>query len=240
MLGVHFFDDFVGYDSYVASNVGYAGNGWRTYEDNSQSITQVAVVGGVIRIALTDADTECAMQLGGATGAAFSISDTAGADFKLWFEARVRSSTITNTENGFFVGLAGVGAAANTFIADAGDDFASNSLIGFWRAEADGDTVDVIYQKTSGALTTPITDIATPEADTWVKLGFKYDPDKPTAERITFYADGVASSTFVTGTNIATSTFPDAEILTPIFAAKAATNDTETVDMDWIRVAQLY
>ena len=81
--------------------------------------------------------------------------------------------------------------------------------------------------------------VATMVADTFMKLGFVYDPLAPTAKRITVYVDGVASTTYVTGTNIATATFPDGEEMSPIMHLKAAADDDFTLTADWVQCYQL-
>ena len=70
-------------------------------------------------------------------------------------------------------------------------------------------------------------------ADTWIKLGFVFDPEAIPAERITWWVDGVAQTTFVTQTQATAATFPDAEpmglcLLTKVGGAVAA-----QVDIDW-------
>lgn len=59
-----------------------------------------------------------------------------------------------------------------------------------------------------------ITGAAVPVADTFLKLGFIYDPTAPATKRIKVYVDNVEEGTYVTSTNIEAATFPDAEALT--------------------------
>jgi hypothetical protein len=51
--------------------------------------------------------------------------------------------------------------------------------------------------------------------------------------------DGAKQGTYVTGTQIAAATFPDAELMTPMIALKNAHADDFTATMDWWRVAQM-
>jgi len=231
-VGHMHFDDFNNYSN-TATTVANA-SGYPVYEGNT-TITHGSVQDGVLEIFGTTNDNEGALQVG--QGASFVISDTAANSAKLWFECRVKKSIITATEMGFFVGLAQEGAGVASFM--AATDFAAVSLIGFWNAEAAA-TAAFVYKDSAGALTTPIATVDTLVADTYVKWGFVYDPLNEPAKQITVYVDGVEQTTYVTATNIATSTFPDGDLLTPIIATEmAATADDVTVSMDWWRCAQL-
>jgi len=241
-VGYGLVEDFDAFGQTVAvtSNVGYyAGKSgaWKSYEDNSCAITPQATVNGEIVIATTTSDNvEVWLQSGASAAAPFVISDTSGSDKKLVFEARVKTSTATNSKFGFFVGLAEEGLAAADTIADDGT-LASKDLIGFFRPEGDGDGIDFVYQKAGQALQTIVADI-TVAADTYLKLGFVYDPAAPAAKRIAVYVDGVEQSTYVTATNIAAATFPDGEELGVLIGGKNATNVQYTLAADWLYAFQ--
>jgi hypothetical protein len=136
------------------------------------------------------------------------------------------------------VGLASEGVTGNNLMHDDGDDISDIDFVGFFARDDDGDTVDFIYQKTGQAFVTTIDAADTLVAATWVKLGFFYDPDADTANRIKIFVNGAEQTTYVTGTNIAAATFPDGEHLSPLIAAKQGTNVDQYFECDWIRVAQ--
>jgi hypothetical protein len=235
-VGYFWFDDFLHFqDPTTAKNYGP----YKVLDTGDCTLTEGAVAGGVLKLLTTTDNEDCGICLG--NGAApFVISDTAGK--KLWFEAKVKKSIITDAKAGFFVGLADETALAANFIADAGNDFGDNDLIGFWCDETDDSTgahVHFVYQITGQDFVTKIDTVATLTADTWVKLGFVYDPAAEDTKKIKIFVDGVEQSTYVTAANIAAATFPDGEELTPIFYANAASNDDVTASMDWWQIAQL-
>jgi hypothetical protein len=78
-------------------------------------------------------------------------------------------------------------------------------------------------------------------ADTYVKVGFVYDPSAVDDKKIKLFVDGVEQALGVTATQIATATFPDAEELAMLLATKTHTQDTtaHTVTMNRWACAQL-
>lgn len=228
-----------GLSTAVSSNVGrYAGRGGQavSYEDTSFSLAVRSERGGVLRFSHGTDNEEASLQWCD-DSAAFVISDTAGEDFALAFEARVKFGSIANDVLGGFVGLAEENAAAHNFIADAGT-MVDKDFIGFHRLEGDGDAIDFIYKKNGQTQQSLISDMATIAADTYVKLGFLYDPEADASERITAFVNGVPQSTKVTAALIAAATFPDGEEMSPIAGVKLATGSAHTMDMDWIACVQ--
>jgi hypothetical protein len=234
-------DDFLTFgDTYaVASNLGrYASGGgcYRTYEDTGDSVAMVVdEVGGVVEL-LTDTtdNDEVWMQPGNLTTVLGKISDTAGADKMMLFEARIKASHVTNTLN-WFVGMSEEGLAAADTVSDAGA-LADKDFIGFWVLEADGDALKFGYNKAgAGGVTTLATYGTALSADTYIKVGFAYDPSphiKP-AKRISFYVDNVEQTTYATDTLIAAATFPDAEELNMLVGVKNGSAAAKSVSLDW-------
>ena len=105
--------------------------------------------------------------------------------------------------------------------------------------QADGDAADFVYKAEGQSQTVALAAADVPVADTYAKLGFVYDPDAPAANRITIYVDGVRQSTYVTATNIAAITFPDAEPMAMVMCAKTGETAAVLCQMDWWRCAQL-
>ena len=244
-FGVLVEDDFHGFGltTAVASNVGrYASRAgvWKSFEDTGAVISQIKHVDGVIRLETDSTDNdEVSLQLGGdGTGTSFVISDTAGDDRILGLEFRFRVGQVGNTYN-IFLGLAEEGSAATNFIADDGT-LASKDLIGFKVNEDDGTGLDIVYRKAGQALQTVKESALTLAASTFYKVGLLYNPAEEPAKRIRFWANSVANDvgSYVTATNIAATTFPDAETLNLIFALQSASAAAKNLDIDYVRVAQ--
>jgi hypothetical protein len=192
--------------------------------------------------------------LPGNGSAPFVIPASSSTGKKLWFEARIKKTTITNSYAGVFCGLADETALAANFIADAGADFADNDLLGFWNDEThlndagttDGSSIHIVTQKTGAAFDTVLEEAGYFVADTFINLGFKYDPTAPTETRIKFYVDGSELSTYIGETSADstcyitdTTNFPGGEEMTPILYISAASANDESVVIDWWRCAQL-
>lgn len=236
-------DDFTGFalSTAVGTNVGrYAssGSGYLSYEDTGGSITQLATeIGGVARITTDGTDNdEVWLQPGMATSVFGKVSDTAGDDKLLIFEARFRVGQVTDTYN-TFIGLSEEGLAAADTVTDAGA-LASKDLLGFWVLEGDGDSLKFGYRKAGQAVQTVGTFGTALAASTWYKVGLVYDPREIPAKRIKFFVNNVEQTSYVTATNIAAATFPDAEELQPLFGIKNGSAAASNVDLDWFLAAQ--
>ena len=198
----------------------------------ASSITQKAGAANIVRMS-AGATIESAVWItsGGGTGNIGTISDASGAK-KMIFEARVSLAQIGNNGGAVFVGLAEEGLNAADTKANTGI-MKDKDFIGFNTIDADGDSIDFIYRKEGEAQQTVISGVHVPVADTFVKLGFVYNPAWDSAKKIRIFVDNVEQSTYVTGTNIAASTFPDGEFLS--FLAGIQNGDTTAahLDMDW-------
>jgi hypothetical protein len=264
--GVGIFDDFVSFDTAVdaaAATVLYGNGGQRCYIDSSCTITQLkysntlAASGahGVLELATSASDNdEASIQWGGATGALFTMDDTAytaTTDIArdLAFEIRIRPSGATTPigDNGlaFFVGLMEEASAIQNALVDDTGAVIDNDFIGFSKLHASGTddagSLDFTY-KTDGQTVQAggtgeggIADFHTMAYNTWVKLGFRYNSQ---AKTVTAFLNGVPNSTIVTSTQTAAATFPDAQGLAPIIAVKNGTATAWALDVDWICVAQ--
>ncbi len=230
----------------------YSEMAYTSYIDTGGTLLGLAdEPGGVLALAMDDTDNdEIWLEAGDGTIQLGQISDTAGSDYLTAFECRIKFSSITNGVCSFFAGLATPGTgAANALVDDTGAIKATTSFLGF-RNLLDGDNIQCIYQAVadSAAVINKSTvhdaagDTYAVVADTYVKLGFIYDPSAVTAKRITWYVDNVEQSTYVTGTQIATATFPDAEALTFLFGYKntiGTTPSTTEGAIDWWAWAQV-
>lgn len=233
-------DDFLAVknsDTYtdLNSEVGYT-----SYIDTGATLLTLAdEVGGVLALTTdgTDED-EVWLSAGDGTGGLGFISDTAGDDHLTVFEARYKISSITNSVMSSFVGLASPGlGAADTKVDATGALKADKAFIGF-DVLLDGDSIQFTYQAASQAVQQKIAGVHVPVADDFVKLGFIYNPKAPADKRIKVYVNNVEQSTYVTATNIAAATFPDAELLTFLAGFKNTTAAAGELAIDWWAFAQ--
>lgn len=248
-IGFGFYDDFLRYGD-TATTVANA-SGTPTY-DGSSTVKGRAAAGGGLALFSTDDNEEAGLGSGGATSGPFMIPAAKSGGKKLWFEARVKKSLITNNAAGLFVGLTSPGAIVASFM--AATDFSDVDILGFWIPESyagdatDGANIHVVTQKTSAAFDYIIEEADThAEADTFLKLGFKYDPKHPENKLIRFYIDNVEQSTFVaelaadsTVYTADATNFPGGEQMAPGFAMEVGSSNDFTATMAWWRAYQLY
>ena len=205
--------------------------------------------GGVLQLVIdasAAAEEEVGIELGDATGQIGQISDTAADAHLTAFECRIKMNGVTDAAltNGQFctlAGLVGPGSVDGDVLTDtSGIPTAANHGIGFHVPLDDADTVNFFYEAASQTRVDAISDVAALVNNTFLKLGFVYDPSAPSSKRITVYVDNVEQSTYVTGTQIAAATFPDAETLVPAFAVKGIVGSKAVeLAIDWWAFAQL-
>ena len=240
-VGFELFDDFTNFSKHISDQDTQQ---YASYIDTGVTLTQLAgVVGGQVQVAGNDADNDEGILC--THGPLAQVSDTAGDDRKLWFEARIKKASVANNGVSFFVGLAfdhGSSAplSAVEALVDNTGALGAFSYLGFHVDAADGDALNFVYKAEGQAQTDAIAGVQALAADTFYKVGFAFDPKAETAKRIMVYVDGTEQTTYVTGTNIAAATFPDAEPLGLCLATKVGAAAEVLVTMDWWRVAQLY
>ena len=248
VIGRFFQDDFTGpcpnTDAGLYEGAGEScGLGYLFYGDTGVTMkAQAAVEEGVLEIAGNDADNDEGVISTGSPS--FIVSSTAADAKKLWFEARVKKASVTDEGSGMFIGLGwdhgdGVSVAKTVCLTDDEAELGAFSFLGFLCDLSNADSWDFVYKAENQTAVTKIAGIDVAVADTFVKLGFKYDPDWPSTQRIAAYVNNVENSTYVTATNIATATVPDAEPMAMVWAGKVGTAAESKMQMDWWRAAQL-
>ena len=234
-------DDFVSPKNADTYTDLYSEMGYSSYIDTGGTLTGlVDEKGGVLALTTdgTDED-EIWLSSGDGTSQLGQISDTAGDDHLTVFEARYKISSITNSVMSHFVGLASPGlAAADTAVDATGVLKTDKAFLGF-RTLLDGDAISFTYQAANQTPQNAIAVAKVPVADTFVKLGWCYDPKAPASRRITVYVDNVEQSTYVTAAQIAAATFPDAEALAFLAGYKNTTAAAGELALDWWGFAQL-
>lgn len=215
---------------------------YSSYIDTSNTIKMLATekMNGVCRLALDNTDNDGpVLQMGGGAGGCVMISDTAGDDLPLWFEARWRKSSVADNGIAVFIGLAQEGLAADDgVLVDDTGVLTDVDHIGFNVAHDNGEELNFAFTKEGQTDTELLAAMDTLVASTWVKTGFKFDPDFDTSKRIKVFLNNSEQSTYVTGTQIAAATFPDGEEMAPTFAGKNGAAGATNLDLDWFRIAQ--
>lgn len=232
--GVFIFDDFTNGPRVAAgaeaSYAGYGG-GYRGFADTGGLVQDGGEIGGTLDLS-SDGDNEGASFRTGV--ASFQIGRGLG---KFWFEARVKSSTITDTKHNLFVGLMGDSALTATVPITAAGAIADVNIVGFHRLEGDGDQFDTVYKADGVAAVTVQADAVQLVADTWVKLGIVFDPKNNT---LTFYRNGLKLATTYTIPAAAGTDFPNDVRMGLVIAVLNATATTPgSSEIDWWRAGQL-
>ena len=260
-LGYHVFDDFIGgagpYLSFEETNstvVGLAdflGGAARiatsTTDDNTGSIYLGGVLGGAGGTVASDA---------AAGGSGFVISSTAANQAMLGFECRVRISSVTATRADLFFGLADPNNldVTQTPVTGAGV-IVDESALGFFRPTGTPADFDFIYNEASQIQADFAQDILAGNtggnttvlaADTWIKLGFVFDPnsnlrsDGTNLDRITFYVNGepFGGTSIIDQVDLEAATFPDDAGMVPVISGTTDGTTSINIDVDWMRCAQ--
>lgn len=242
-----FQDDFAGVVPNTSAGAGATAGlgtaGYFLYGDTGVTVkAQAGVEEGVLEVAGNDADNDESVLSTGSPS--FMVSDTAADAKKLWFEARVKKASVADNACAVFIGLAwdhgdGVSVAKTLCLTDDDANLGAFSFLGFHVDQANGDAMDFVYKAEGQAQTVLIAGVEVPVADTFSKVGFVYDPDAPAAKRIKVFINNVEQTTYVTATNIAAATFPDAEPLAMVWAVKVGAAAESKAQMDWWRAVQL-
>lgn len=226
---------------------------YQKYIDTSNTIRLAAnsttAYGGILELVTdaTDNDAPVIQRHGANAGSTaigpYIIGNSAGAAFRLWFEARINKSSIADNVCAFACGLAQVGRAADNGLLedDTGDIVDSISFIGWRNLNDNGEELDFVYQ--DGGQTAPVevmANAATLVADTYIKLGFVFDPFATASQQIKLFINNVEQSTYVTTTNIDATTFPENDALAFVFGTKNGTAGASTGRIDWWRCVQLF
>jgi len=214
-----------------------AQNGLITYQDTGVTIGPSTTADDGLLIAANDADNDEG-SIGGQTQVPWTVSDTASEARLLAFEASVKKTAVGADGTALFVGLMSAGqVAANALVDDSGA-VKNTNYIGFSVLQDAGSSVDAVYKVTGETAGSVEADCATMVADTFMKLGFVYDPAAPASQRVSFYVDGTNIGSYVTATDIAAATFPDSVDLTWAFLTKKGEAAVNPANLRWVRIAQ--
>lgn len=163
----------------------------------------------------------------------FQITADAGS---LWFEARIKTSTITVDEQGFLVGLMDDTPQTAISPITATGPIAAVNVVGFHKEEGDTTTLDCIYKANDVTVVNVNADAGTIAANTYIKLGFKFDG---TNNVLSYYIDGILQANQKTVPDNTGTDFPADVTLAPVVAMLLENSSAETITMDWWKCFQL-
>lgn len=171
---------------------------------------------------------------------------------KLWYELRMKTSTIADTKHGFLHGLIEDTAFTATVPITAAGAIADKNVIALRRDEADGDYLDTVYKADGVTAVTVQADAFAIVADTYFKSGFVFEPaiDSSVADvnrtglglyNLTYYGNGIPLSTRKQIPSALGTDFPNDINLSWFFAMLNATASTPgDCTLDRVRVVQLF
>jgi hypothetical protein len=228
-VGFTFWDDFVNFPKTLGTTEGNWGS-YTSFGSSGSTCTAGTGVGGeLVLTEATDNEGWCIRQL----PCPFKLIRGGGA---FWFEVRIKTSTIADTKFGFLVGLMDNTAVSVGIPLTIGGALYDTNLCGFHRLEGDGDKLDTVYKADGVTAVTLQADAVTLVADTYVKVGWKYDPSTYV---LTFYSNGTALATTKTIPSAAGTDFPNDVTMGFVLGATYAASDSQTATIDWVRIAQL-
>lgn len=233
-IGYGFQDDFTdwGVTPTMTSLVGF--NRYTCFGGATGTLTNDEALGGGL-VVLTSVANE-ATSVG--RDPVFNITSLGGA---FWFEARVKTSTVTTNELAFFVGLMDTTARTATIPLTATGALGDVNLMGFHRPEANTTALDFSYKSDGVSIVEVNSNIGTLVADTYVKLGFKFVPNDAGTARVQVFVDNVKQAVSASNTieNATGTDTPSDVLMGPVFAIQGAVAPDQSITVDWWRCYQL-
>ncbi len=219
-VGYYYFDDFTGVGAAPGSAASNTTQGWTFTRVTAGTMGTILGHGGELHlVADTTADRGVNVQLLNCC-----VIPTAGKT--IWFEARVQ---ISHVDNQIFVGIAETNTVliASGALDEAGADASS---IGFFTDEPSATGVGGTVTQKNG--TSDVTeDNFILAATTWYNLGFKVTG----ITKVEFYQDGKLIETGETANTIADAV----EMALSFVCQNEDGANTNTLKVDWVRIAQL-
>ena len=224
--GVYQFEDFLG-GAHASATTGTIG----TFLDASCTIGPANEVNGAITVT-HDGTANDSNSIFGAP--AFQISETNGS---LWFEARVKYSTVAADDYGFFVGLMDSTACSEIVPLTDASALADVNLVGFHKPEENSTAFDTSYKANGVTAVEVNSNVGALAASTYVKLGMKYVAKTKVLE---FYIDGAKQAATKTIPSAAGTDFPNDVALKFVAAQLAEDAVAYNFTCDWFRIAQMH
>ena len=222
--GPYFIEDFVS-----GGGADAASGPFGVFLDAGSTLTYANEVNGAV--VLTEATNNEGVSIFGSP--AFQVTQNGG---KFWFEARVKTSNITAAKQSFFVGLMDSTATSEVVPLTATGVLADVNCVGFHAEEGNTTAFDTSYKANGETAVVVNENVGTLAVDTYVKLGMRFDPFDAT---IRFYIDGVEQASSKVIPNATGTDFPADVAMKWVIGQHLAAAETETLTIDWVRVAQL-
>ncbi len=238
--GFFLFDDFNNQPDVAAGAQALYGD-YKGFASTGGSVVNVAAVAGGQKVFSSDGDDE------GASLAQAALPVMISRDHKLLCaEFRVKFSTIADANMGAVLGLWEQQTLSATVPIAAAGTLADANFVGFHRLEADGDKLDIVYKANGVTQVTLLADAVTLVADTFVKIGFRFEPrtSKGGAWYIRFFVNNVELIPTAGRYQIpsaAGTDFPN-DVILGLCAAMLNNTGTSpgTMTMDWWALGQMY
>jgi hypothetical protein len=171
------------------------------------------------------------------------IGSTTEAQKSLWYEARVRVSSVADDVMAIAVGLSTLIAAGDDVVqVDNTGVMADISFLGFRSVHTNSGTTGTnavlgeVYRLGGQTAAVVRATAQTMVASTWYKLGLRFNIETHTVD---YFVDGVLKDTVASST-VEASTFPNDVVLHPTFAVKTGTTTGGTFDIDWVAVGRTW
>ena len=234
LAGIMVIDDFEkgGLVTSPTTSAALVGVPYSGFGDTGSTITDAAELGGAITLT-SDGTSNDATSLFSLT-TAFQTGLTKG---PLWFEARVKLSSLLTTESGFFLGLADNTAKTTTIpLGATAGALGDLNLVGWHALDTDVRTIKSCY-KSDGVDAVDVESVATAITEaTYVKLGFRKDR----AGLVTWFINNLPQATTFQVLNDLGTGFPGDAVMGPcVSLAVGAATGAQTLIMDWWRCVQL-
>lgn len=246
--GTIFEDDFVDYNLPATQTTVVTQGRYKAYcATAGQWITDymphstTAGTGGGIISGLCDSDGD-SMAIG-TQACPFILTSTMSG--KLWFEARIATTSILTNMGQLFCGLSENRSqtySATVPLGNADATESSGAMIGFNRLEDGLGVLNTSYSDHASVWT----DIgaaanSTLAANTWIKLGMKFEPKGDPLRAVRFFVDNVECSAAMTRAALLATTYLDIACLGPCLAFYADSAGTaDYVYIDRWRCVQTY
>ncbi len=240
--GSHQFDDFTmgGITPTITTAIAapQVGNGgYNAFGSSGATITYDDAIGGGVVFTEANADESVSVNT---EQHPFQISANLG---KFWFEARLKTSTITASEQNWFCGLMDAATLiVGLPLAVGGALISTQNFVGFLRPELDTTTFDCVYQANTVTAVEVNSAVGAVAADTYFKIGMKFDPTAGTTgtmNQLAYFIEGTKQTTAKTIPDATGTDFPADVRLGPCFGMILGNSAAETITMDWWRFAQL-
>lgn len=246
--GVAMYDDFTSFEKTPATTEGNwaAEQGYAQFSSTGGAIVPGDGYGGEAKFSSNDDDEGASIRT---LSTPFKINRSAK---KFWFEARIKLSTVANTTFEMFLGLMENAALTATVpITATAATLADQNLCGFYRTESDGDAINTTYKADTVTAVTVGTGEVVPAADTYMKLGMVFDPnrdplvadtdlDGSNKYLLSFYNNNLRLTSAKQIPSASGTDFPNDVFLGLVFAVRnAAGSSPGSATIDWWKAAQL-